>query len=229
MFIVYKITNKINNKIYIGLTSKTLEERWYQHYKDAIAYKDDYAFHAAIRKYGKENFNVEEIENNLTEEQAKEKEIYYIKFYNSYIKDNGYNMTFGGDLNTHLKGENSPCAKITEQDFWNIIDLLQNTILSYNEIIEKLQLNIGERNIGEINSGDNWHHDELKYPIRDGKSISKVGAKNGMSKLKEKDVIEIIEALRNNISQAELAKKYNVHYNTINNIARQKTWKYLWK
>lgn len=229
MYIVYKITNKINNKVYIGITSKDLQTRWYWHCNSAQSHNDNYIFHKAIRKYGKDNFILEVLEDNLTREESKEREIYYIKLYDCCLTDKGYNMTPGGDLYPNMKGENSPISKITEEQFWQIVDLLQHTILSYNDIIAKLNLNVVDRTIGEINSGDNWHRDELTYPLRQGRSIGKVGAKNGMSKLTENQVRDIIKLLKEqNLSQREIAEKYNVHLNTINNISRKKTWAYLW-
>lgn len=102
---VYKITCKVNGKIYIGITTRTPEHRWKQHVSTAYQKKSkDYkcVFKNAIRKYGKENFLLEtqeEIFSNI--EDLKKREIYWIKFYNSYAFDensNGYNMTRGGDF-----------------------------------------------------------------------------------------------------------------------------------
>ncbi len=106
-YIVYKFTNIINNKIYIGITSRTLSARKAQHIREAYVKADynksyNYPFKRAIRKYGIGNFTEEILETNLTENEAKLKEKYYIKKYNSYInfpKSNGYNATLGGDAN----------------------------------------------------------------------------------------------------------------------------------
>jgi group I intron endonuclease len=56
-FIVYQITNKQNAKSYIGFTSKTLDQRWVQHVYSATKRNSHYRLHAAIRKYGIENFS----------------------------------------------------------------------------------------------------------------------------------------------------------------------------
>lgn len=94
---IYKVTNKINNKIYIGLTSTYYQERWNAHLRRAFnPYVPDYncIFHKAIRKYGKNAFKwevIEECPNNL----LSERERYWIDYYNSY--KTGYNMTRGGD------------------------------------------------------------------------------------------------------------------------------------
>ena len=53
---IYKITNLVNGKSYVGQTIRTIEERWKQHIKDSKGNKDDFYLHRAIRKYGKENF-----------------------------------------------------------------------------------------------------------------------------------------------------------------------------
>lgn len=92
---IYKITNKVNGKVYIGQTKYTIEARWKQHqYK-----KDKTHFHNAIRKYGVENFIVEQLEECEISE-LDSKEIYYIAKYNSFKE--GYNSTIGGDGNKYL-------------------------------------------------------------------------------------------------------------------------------
>lgn len=93
--IIYKITNKVNGKSYIGQTRYTIEFRWRQH----IHKKDNTYFHNAIKKYGVDNFIVEKLEEcNI--EDLNEREIYYIAKYNTF-KD-GYNSTIGGDGNRTL-------------------------------------------------------------------------------------------------------------------------------
>ena len=95
---IYKITNDINNKVYIGQTVKKPEERWKEHQSrydknyPAAAKKPLYL---AMKKYGIEHFHFEVIQGNInTQEELDAAEIYWIHYYNSYIK--GYNATFGG-------------------------------------------------------------------------------------------------------------------------------------
>lgn len=93
---IYKITNKINNKCYIG-KSVDIYQRWNSHKSDSRSIEDGgdtYTIHCAIRKYGLENFSFEIIENCLPE-QLEKKEKFWIKYYNSY--ENGYNETLGGE------------------------------------------------------------------------------------------------------------------------------------
>lgn len=86
---IYKITNKINNKIYIGQSVDIIDR--FRRHKRA---KDDYIIHKAIRKYGVDNFTFEIIEE-CPREELDDKEKFWIKYYNSF-SNNGYNMTPGG-------------------------------------------------------------------------------------------------------------------------------------
>lgn len=91
---IYKLTNKLNRKSYIGLTTKTLSERFEAHSGRAISEKS--AVQKAIRKYGKENFSIIEIDNANSKEELIAKEIFWIKEFNTF-NGFGYNLTFGGD------------------------------------------------------------------------------------------------------------------------------------
>lgn len=99
--IIYKATNLVNGKVYIGQTEQTLNERMKEHYRHSKREKYNHiVFYRAIKKYGKENFKWEIIDNASNEDELNNKEIYWIDLYKSYIhrKDsNGYNMTLGGD------------------------------------------------------------------------------------------------------------------------------------
>lgn len=94
---IYKITNKVNNKIYIGQTRRTIEERWREHLS-RISQKSNTYLYNAIRKYGKENFVIEKIEE-CQDDEIDKKEIFYIEKFESFNKEKGYNLTKGGDGN----------------------------------------------------------------------------------------------------------------------------------
>ena len=100
MYTIYKHTNMLNNKAYIGQTSREPKNRWL----NGRGYKTQPVFWRAISKYGWINFKHEILETNiLTKEEADHKEIYYIKYYHTYINDKncwGYNMTPGGKDHT---------------------------------------------------------------------------------------------------------------------------------
>lgn len=95
---IYKIVNDINNKVYIGQTTRNIEERWKEHVQN-IKYKK-YHLYLAMNKYGVENFNVEFLDKAksntfddlLIDLDIKEK--HWIGYYNSF--NDGYNETSGG-------------------------------------------------------------------------------------------------------------------------------------
>lgn len=96
---IYKITNIINNKLYIGKTIAPIATRWSQHICEAMNQDcKGYSFilHKAIRKYGKENFHIEEIEKVEHDMLLDIREKYWINALETMIP-NGYNMTFGGE------------------------------------------------------------------------------------------------------------------------------------
>ena len=91
---IYKITNKINQKSYIGLTSKSVEERWKEHIASINKLKDQRPLYSALAKYGVDSFSIETIEE-VDNDFLGERETYWISYYDSY--KNGYNATLGGD------------------------------------------------------------------------------------------------------------------------------------
>lgn len=95
---IYKFTNKINGKSYIG-QSINLEKRKKEHEHNCFNpnyCNYDSKFYRALRKYGLENFDYEVLEN-CTKEQLNEREVYWIFYFNSY--QDGYNSTLGGEDN----------------------------------------------------------------------------------------------------------------------------------
>ena len=96
MGFIYIIKNTINNKVYIGQTTNTIQYRFNQHLTNAdLEYKTGHLYNA-MRKYGKEHFYIEKIEE-VANEKLNEREIYWIDYYDSF--NNGYNSTIGGEGN----------------------------------------------------------------------------------------------------------------------------------
>ena len=99
-YIIYKITNTKNGKVYIGETCRSLKERWYQHTnKDSCCIK----LKRAINKYGKESFVIEQIDHALTKEEAFNKEKFWIKQYKSTNTKYGYNILECGYTSSNKK------------------------------------------------------------------------------------------------------------------------------
>lgn len=88
---IYKITNIQNNKVYIGQTIRPIKDRFHRHVNDALNNNLDTHFARAIRKYGKDSFIIEIIDEAINQTELNQKEQYWIQYYNS-IQD-GYNET----------------------------------------------------------------------------------------------------------------------------------------
>jgi group I intron endonuclease len=97
---IYKITNDINQKIYIGQTRCSLEDRWRGHRHDAFIEEKTAKLQRAIRKYGLEHFTLEMIEE-CSNDMLNEREEYWIEYYNSYYS--GYNSSRGGSGQRQLR------------------------------------------------------------------------------------------------------------------------------
>lgn len=93
-YCVYKHTNNINGKCYIGITSQQPNKRWLNGYGYS---KTQPKFYNAIKKYGWDNFTHEILFENLTLEEANQKEIELISLYNT--REAGYNTSTGGNGN----------------------------------------------------------------------------------------------------------------------------------
>lgn len=107
--IVYKITNLINNKLYVGITKQSLKSRLNQHFSN------DYPIGKAMKKYGKENFKIEILETVDNIKDALEKETNYISMFNTSITNNqGYNII-----------TNSTCGEFTDFMKLNIVHNLK--------------------------------------------------------------------------------------------------------
>lgn len=106
--IIYKITNIVNGKVYIGQSQNSFNKRYdrkgegaervFLQHKAAKERGDSYNIHLynAMEKYGVENFTVEIIEQCKTVSKLNSREKYYIKLYNSADPDFGYNVQLGG-------------------------------------------------------------------------------------------------------------------------------------
>ena len=98
MAYIYKISNDVNNKIYIGKTEFSIEKRFQEHCQDCKRERcKDRPLYRAMNKYGLNHFHIELIEETNS---PKEREIYWIEYYKSFKY--GYNATIGGDGKKYL-------------------------------------------------------------------------------------------------------------------------------
>lgn len=115
MYEVYKISNRINNKVYIGITSIGIKERWYAHVS-CSRHSDQYhnQLYQDMNTYGPENFFIEVLESNISYLDRDDKEKFYIAKFNSR-EPNGYNLTDGGFSNDGVLWAESRGAKISRK------------------------------------------------------------------------------------------------------------------
>ena len=113
--IIYKATNKINGKVYIGQTVRSLQERMAEHARHTQT-----TFDRALKKYGLDAFDIEQIDSADSVDELNQKEIYWIEFYNCVVP-NGYNMCEGGG-NTkgfhHKEESKRKMAEIKSTSYW---------------------------------------------------------------------------------------------------------------
>lgn len=157
---IYKITNKINNKCYIG-QSNNPTHRWVEH-KFHVNNNDDIgksAIHDAMRKYGINNFEFTIIG---WFDDYNEQEKYYIQYYNSLIP-NGYNILKGGEDPPHRYGENHHNSKFSQQLIDNIIDDLLSHKYTQKEI--EVKYGVNQQLVTSINRGVTHRRLGIEYPI----------------------------------------------------------------
>ena len=141
---IYKITNLINGKCYIG-QSVNIKERFAHHKNSAFNanYKTyDYPLYRAFRKYGIENFEFSILEY-LHKEDLNIREKFWISFYKSNDKNFGYNQTEGG--------QSATTKTLNWEQVDQIINLLLTTQLPQGEIAK--QFGVSQMAISDINTG----------------------------------------------------------------------------
>ena len=106
--LIYKMTNNINGKIYVGQTTRSLEERMGEHKRHSKVLVDK-----EISKYGFENFSVEVVDHADTAEELDEKERKWIAFYDCKIP-NGYNLCKGGSTTEEYHHTDEAKAKMSK-------------------------------------------------------------------------------------------------------------------
>ena len=110
---IYKITNNINGKIYIGKTNFLKpEDRWKQHLREAKRKRcEKRPLYSAINKYGKDNFNFEVVEQTDNTEEREKFWIYNLRTYVGFDDCKGYNATLGGDGKSRLNLDDKDVIK----------------------------------------------------------------------------------------------------------------------
>lgn len=183
---IYKITNTINQKAYIG-QSIHIEDRWYQHKQESKNPRQkpyNYSIHQAFRKYGIEHFTFEIVEECPIEE-LNEREKYWVAYYNTYKK--GYNETEGGEAGPSLPGELNPNAKITNDDVINIRQAVLQDMSQQDFYNLYYKNKLSYHQFCRIWRGESWLEimpEAIEY-VKSQEYLTKVRQRAGQSRLTE--------------------------------------------
>lgn len=228
---IYKIENKVNNKVYIGC-SNNIERRWNDHKIRAFSISDkeyNKTLYRAFRKYGLDNFCFSVV-CECSYEDIKAKEIELINFYDSYR--NGYNETLGGDISGYeLQGEKHPNSKLTEAEVKEIRRRYSNRERRM-EVYQDYKDKISESGFGKIWKGETWKQVAMEVYSTENKEYQKSnsamkGSNNGRAKLTEEDVYNIRQRKKKGETMSSVYKDYRnrVTKGSFKNIWSYQNWK----
>lgn len=201
---IYKITNLINQKIYVGKTTTTIEDRWKSHLYDSKKVEvSNRPLYKAFNKYGTDNFKIEELEE-CTIEELNDKEIYWIEKLGSF--KNGYNATRGGDGKAYA-------------DYDLIFNLYQQ-----GYTIKKISSLTGY-STETVTKAVNLNGVTHKEKVQRGKEA----IQHSVAKL-DKETLEILEIYPSLKAAYEaLNKRHSGHIAAVCNGKRQTAYGYKWK
>jgi group I intron endonuclease len=227
-YYVYQIRNKINNKLYIGITVNC-EKRWRRHCLQAH-HTVKRAIHWATLKYGEDNFVFEQIETCLGWDEACNRERFWIK----HLKDNNhqlYNETDGGEgsFGARRYGANNPNygkemkphvkeellkvrRKLTNEQIQEIQSLYATDNYTQTQLSEQFKVSLTQ--IHRIVKGKSW----------DDKKHDEVLTKKNLT-LEDVSNIKALYAT-GNYTQKELGIQFNCTTSHINRILNGKKWKH---
>jgi group I intron endonuclease len=201
-FVIYKITNVINNKFYIGSTKHFVtRKREHIYTLNKKTHRNNY-LQKAWNKYGEENFKFEILEENIGQENLLLREQHYLDLLKPYIKNIGYNINPTAGSNLGFKMPKSAIEKIRQA----------NTGKKHSEETRK--------KISEVQKGK-----KRKFISKLLTSKKCRGDLNPSAKLNWEKVRQIREKKKTGIYNSDLAKEFNVSQSLISAIIKEKVWK----
>lgn len=219
---VYKLTNKINETVYIGKANDiTKRMQGHCYYAKVGRKKCGSSFlvvDAAIAKYGFNNFTVETLYETATEDEAYQLEEIEI-LANKVNGIRSYNIGDGGKTNSGWHHTDATKKMISESHSYEerLASLMKNpVILTMTRSKESIEKGV-KSNTGKIRT----------LSMRLKNSFNKRGEKNPRAKLNENNVHEIKNLISKGLSNIDIAKLYKVGRAAINNIRLGKTWKHV--
>ena len=232
---IYKITNLINNKCYIG-RAKDINERWKVHRKRAFMPSDkeyDKYLYRAFRKYGLQNFKFE-IAEICSEEQLDEKEREYIIKFHSNEEQYGYNCTSGYDSPQYgVSGEQHPNHKLTEEEVYYIRECY-NKHCNKDDIFNEFKDIINFTGFHKVWNGTTWPNIHMDVYTEENKAYyafqrnSHPGDKNPRAKLTNEDVYNIRVRKKKGEKMADVFNDYKntgITQGSFRNVWCYQNWK----
>lgn len=236
--IIYKVVNKVNNKVYIGQTVGSLDRRKAVHFSSAVS-DSNLPFYRSIRKYGKDNFDWIEVEKCGTIEELNGREEYWIRKLNT-VSPNGYNLQGGGLNKFHHKETKIKMSKAKQG---------KKHPMYGKELPEKTKIKIGKahkgrifseqhrRKISETKQGENhpmygkaaWnrgknHTEKTKIKMKENHANVN-GENNPLAKLTVVDIVDIRKWYKEGMLQREIAKIKKITRQNVGLIVNYKRWK----
>lgn len=201
---IYSYINKKTNNRYIGKTNN-IERRKREHESDSFN-KESTTYHSMwakkVREYGMNGFDFEILE--VTDEKNwKEREMYWIEYYNTFYGA-GYNSTAGGDSNENLS------RSLSDEQALELINLLK-TDMSVSDICSLFE--VSETLVSNINQGQKYIQKNIQYPIRKRYKES-FEYDNLVEDLKNSTLSFKLLSEKHNISEAMIKK---INYGSLRN------------
>lgn len=196
---IYKYTNLLNGMVYIGQTKQSLKDRDSKHLQQI---KDNTYFHRALKKYGRENFNLELVEDKIPFDLLDSREKYWIDYFNSfYTTGKGYNLTQGGKW-----GSGTQLLTVSQ------VEEIKNILLTSEKTFQEIanDFNVSIYCISDINRGKSFFCGNINYPLRPSPKRSEIN---------ENKLYIILDLLSNtNTSYKEIAEAVNINEYTVGQI-----------
>ena len=194
---IYKITNLINNKMYVG-SAVNLKKRKSEHFHTLRnGSHHNYHLQRSFNKYGEENFEFSILEYMFDNSIILQREQYWIDFYRCYNAKIGYNIC--RTAGSHLGMKNTEASKLKNSKSHKALHLTGDKSARYGT----------------------KHSEETKYKM----SLSSCGEKSPTAILKAEQVKEIRFMIMDGYKNTDIAKKYAVNSTTISSIKKGTSWK----
>lgn len=224
--IIYKVTNLINGKVYVGATKQRLSDRVWDHKAKAFRHGSKSLFHTALRKHGWANFKWEIIDQASTVSELHDKERLHISGFKTFNSDKGYNSTSGGHKGTRIS------------------DKMKEGVSKFHKGRKHSEEENKAKSLRQMGAGNPFygksHSSETKTKISEVKKAQKIryteeekekfvhrGSDNGRALITEGIAREIKIHLRDGWRNCDIQRKFDISKSIVKAIKANKTWRHV--